>query len=153
MRKFQTGAATVEIAIVSLTFIWLMLAIVEVGRGMYTWNALTEATRLGSRAASVCQIQDNVISQIATFNGNDLLGGLKEDNISVNYLDANGAVVANPNPANELGFLQVRYVQVTIQNYQYDLLIPGLNKVTLPAFSTTVPRQSFGIVPNEAPGC
>jgi len=152
MRK-ENGSATVELAIVSAFFFWLLLGVIEVGRVMYTMNALNEVTRLGARAATVCQIQDEVINNIATFNNGGLLEDLDTSNVSVNYLDEAGAVVANPNPADEFSFLQIRFVQVSITNFEYRLMIPGAGSITLPDFSTTLPRESFGIVPNEAAGC
>ena len=149
----ENGVATVELAIVSAFFFWLLLAVIEVGRVMYTVNALSEATRLGARAASVCQVQNDEIRNIAVFNGGGLLGGLDSSNITVNYLDENGAVVADPTPGNEFGFLQVRYVQVSISGFDYDMMIPGFGSVSLPTFTTTLPRESLGIVPNEVAGC
>ena len=152
MRK-ESGSTTVELAIVSTLFFWLLLAVIEVGRVMYTMNALSEATRLGARAASVCQVQNDVIGNIATFNGGGLLGNFDSSHVTINYLDEDGSVVADPSPANEFGFLQVRYVQVSISGYDYKMMIPGMGSITLPSFSTTLPRESFGIVPNEAAGC
>ena len=149
----QRGSASVELALTGLFFFVLMLAVIETGRAMYTWNALAEATRLGARAASVCQVQDEVVASIATFNGSGLLADLKPENIVVNYLDENGGAVANPTPANAWGFMQVRYIQVSIQGFNYAMLIPGIGGITLPTFSTIVPRESMGIVPDEAPGC
>ncbi|HFE37298.1 MAG TPA: pilus assembly protein [Gammaproteobacteria bacterium] len=153
MKRFQTGSASVELAMVGLFFFMTLLGVIETGRLMFTWNALTEATRLGARAASVCPVQNAAIGTIATFNANGLITGLQSDNIIVNYLDEDGAVVGNPTPGNPLGFSQVKFVQVSIQGFQYDLLIPGIPSVSLPLFSTTLPRQSLGITPNEASGC
>ncbi len=149
----QAGAATVELALVSLVFMTLMLAVVEFGRALYTWNALVEATRLGARAAALCPVQADAIAGIALFNGGGLLSDITSQNIGVEYLDENGAVVADPTPANVSGFMQVRYVRVSIRNYQYTFLIPGIGTIAFPPFSTTLPRESLGIVPNEAPGC
>ena len=151
MRK-EFGSATVELAIVGALFFWLLLAVIEVGRLMYTMNALNEVTRLGARAASVCEIQDTDIAKIATFNNGGLLQNLDSSNISINYLDQNGGVVANPNPAIEAAYLQIRFVRVSISGFNYQLLIPGIGNITLPTFSTTLPRESLGIVPNEAAG-
>lgn len=152
MRK-EHGIATVELAIVSTFFFWLLLAVIEVGRVMYTMNALNEATRLGARAASVCQVQHDDIRNVAIFNGGGLLGGLESSNININYLDASGAVIADPTPSNEFGFLQIRFVQVSIAGFDYELMIPGIGSISLPTFSTTLPRESLGIVPNETAGC
>ncbi len=144
----QLGTVTVELAIVGSLFFLLLLAVIEVGRVMYTMNALNEATRLGARAASVCQVQHGVIKDIATFNGGGLLGGLETSHITVNYLDENGNVVADPSPSNEFGFLQVRYVKVEITGFTYNMMLPGVGALTLPTFSTTLSRESLGIIPN-----
>ena len=153
MKRNQTGSVTVELAMVGLFFFVVMLGVIESGRVMFTWNALAEATRLGARAASVCPVQSNVISTISTFNAGGVITGLEAQHITVNYLNENGAVVADPSPGNKEGFLSVRFVQVSIQGFDYDLLIPGIGPITLPLFSTTLPRQSFGVVPNEQAGC
>lgn len=153
MKRNQTGSISVELAMVGTFFFMVMLGIIETGRVMFTFNALNEATRLGARAASVCPVQDNIISTISTFNDSGVISGIEPGNIIVNYLDQDGGVIANPNPANPDGFLNVRFVQVSIQGFDYDLLVPGVGPITLPLFSTTLPRQSFGIVPNEVAGC
>lgn len=153
MKRSQTGSITVELAMVGFFFFMVMLGVLETGRMMFTWNSLNEATRLGARAASVCSVQDNIISTVSTFNNSGLITGLKPENIIVNYLDEDGGVVANPSPANPEGYLDIRFVQVSIQGFDYQMLVPGIGPITLPLFSTTLPRQSFGIVPNEAAGC
>lgn len=149
----QRGASTVEFALVGAIFLLLVLAIVEIGRAMFTWNALTESTRMGARAAAVCAIQSNSIADTALFNNMNIVPGLQAAHVNVNYLDAGGTVVANPNPGNAAGFMSVRFVQVSIQGYNLDLMIPGFGSITLPPFTTTVPRESLGIVPKEASGC
>ena len=83
MRK-EFGSVTVELAIVGTLFFVLLLAVIETGRLMYTINALNEVTRLGARAASVCEIQSGEIAKIATFNNGGLLQNLDSSNISVN---------------------------------------------------------------------
>ena len=153
MRRFQTGSVTVELAMVGLFFIFIMLAVLETGRMMFTWNALTEATRLGARAASVCAVQAPVIKTISAFNGGGFITGLEAEHININYLNGNGNVIGAPTPQNPAGYLAINFVQVTIQGFNYNLLIPGIGPITLPTFTTTLPRQSLGIVPGEQSGC
>jgi len=148
----QRGGTTVEFALVGTLFFLLLLATIEIGRAMFTWNALTEATRLGARAAAVCSVQSNSIANAALFNSTQLVPGLLAAHINVSYLDASGTVVATPAPGNA-GFNSVRYVQVSIRGYDLNLMIPGFGSITLPPFTTTVPRESLGIVPSEAAGC
>lgn len=145
----QRGALSVELAFVGVLAFVILTALIEIGRALYTWTALTEATRLGARAAAVCGVQDAAIMRTAMFADHKLLPNLDASNIAVNYLDADNNAVADPNGA---GYARVRYVQVSIQGYQFTSSLPGI-RFTLPEFITTVPRQSLGITPDEAPGC
>lgn len=153
MKRRQTGLVTVELAMVGALFFFILLGVLETGRVMFTMNALNEATRLGARAATVCPVQDNAISTITRFNGSDVLSNLMSSNVAINYLASDGTVIANPTPANLNGFLEIRFVQVSIQGFDYQPFVPGIPTFTLPSYSTTLPRQSLGIVPNELVGC
>lgn len=152
-RNRQAGASTVEFALVSALFLLLFMATIEIGRAMFTYNVLTESTRMGARAAAVCAVQSDNIAKSALFNNMKLIPDLKAAHVNVSYLDANGAVVPNPSPGNAEGFMNVRYVQVSIRGYTLHLMIPGFGSITLPPFTTTLPRESLGIVPSEASGC
>ena len=52
----QQGAETVEFALIVLFVFALIFAVVEFGRALFVWNALTEVTRRGARIAVVCPI-------------------------------------------------------------------------------------------------
>jgi len=153
MKRHQTGLVTVELAMVGGMFFFVLLGVLETGRAMFTMNALNEATRLGARAAAVCPVQNAAITNIARFNDSGVLSDLEPSNIVINYLDEDGGVIANPSPANVNGYLDIRFVQVSIQDYEYEVLVPGVPTFNLPTYTTTLPRQSLGVVPSEATGC
>jgi Flp pilus assembly protein TadG len=48
------GATTLEFALVLLVFLMFLLGLTDFARMLFTWNAATEATRLGARYAVVC---------------------------------------------------------------------------------------------------
>lgn len=50
----QTGATVVEFALVLLVFLTFFLGILDMARLLFTWNASSEATRLGARYAAIC---------------------------------------------------------------------------------------------------
>ena len=143
----------IELAIVSLLFFILLFAVLEFSRLLFVWNAVADATRLGARAAAVCIIDSDDIAMITrsdpTGSGNPLIPNeIDATNIQVRYLDNNGGEVVNPNPANVPVFLTISYVEVSIINYQHELLIPVFGgMVTLPPFTTTRPREALGILP------
>ena len=98
--------------------------------------------------AAVCVINDPAISEVAVFNESGggansvLLPGFTTANIQVDYLNIDGGVIGDPN-AN---FGDIEYVQVSIVNYQHQMIIPT-NFVTIPSpdFRTILPRESLGV--------
>ena len=87
-----------------------------------------------------------VPSKVSMFNAPDggaeseLLNGLTDSNISLEYLDDSGNVTNV--------FTEIKSVRVGISNYQHNLLIPFFNlSITVPEFSTTIPAESLGYVP------
>jgi hypothetical protein len=54
----QRGVAAVEFALVSAVFFTILLGALEMGRVLFMWNTAAEATRLGTRIATVCDVGD-----------------------------------------------------------------------------------------------
>ena len=50
-RRRNTGVATVEFAIVGMLALVLLIGVLEVGRAVFTQNALEESTRRAARRA------------------------------------------------------------------------------------------------------
>ena len=144
-RYRQYGLATVEFAIVAFVLFMLIFGVIEFGRGFFVVAALDEATRRGARMAVVCPINDPAIFQAAAFN-NTLIPDLDASDISVEYLDSSGALVATP--AVAASFRLIRYVRVRVVGYQHQMLIPlvtALAPFFMPEFATVLPRESLGV--------
>jgi len=150
--KRMRGVYVVEFAIVGLLLFTLLFGVLEFGRLYFTVNALNETVRRGARLAAVCDISDPVILRRAIFNAatdsgaSSLINNLATADLSLTYLDVNGATVASPNDLTGAnGFRAIRYVQLGVANFTFNLLIPGFGGVfTLPAFRSTMPRESLG---------
>ena len=152
MRRKQKGIYIVEFALVAALFFVLLFGMIEVARALFVWNTLTEATRRGARLAAVCPIGHVSIANVTVFNNpgtagtSPILPTLNSADVVTQYLDQTGGVTAN--------FSDIRYVRVSIIGFQHTLLIPpllpGLPNMTLnvPAFETTLPRESLGAVPD-----
>ena len=163
MNKRQSGLVTVEFAIIGLLLMTLLLGIVEFSRAFFVWNAITEATRRGARVAAVCPIDHASIERIAIFNGpadgdtSSIIAGLATANIDVAYLDINGAPLdcGGADDCAGTDFTRIRYVRVSITGFQHSLLLPPPFDVTFtaPGFETTLPRESFGVVPDVGTQC
>lgn len=156
--KRMRGAYVVEFAVVGLLLFVTLFGVLELGRLAFTVNALNESVRRGARLAAVCDIQDARVLRRAMFNEADddgasrLIGGLDGSQLSLAYLDGNGAEIAGPGLAS--GFAQIRYVRLRIEGFVFDLLIPGMQTgLTLPVFESILPRESLGRQPdpNEVP--
>ena len=85
---------------------------------MFVANALDESTRRGARLAAVCPVGDPAPAQAAILAGTDGVSAIAQDlttaNVTIAYLDVNGAPVANP----ALNLAAIRYVRTSIVNYR-----------------------------------
>lgn len=150
--RSMRGVYVVEFAVIGLLLFILLFAILEFGRLYFTVNALNETVRRGARLAAVCDISDPVILRRAIYNAatdagaSSLIGDLETADLTLTYLDESGATVVNPNDLASLnGFIAVRYVQLRVENFTFNLMIPVLGgTITLPDFSSTLPRESLG---------
>jgi Flp pilus assembly pilin Flp len=122
----QRGAAAIEFAIVSAVFFMLLLGAIEMGRLLWTWNAATEATRLGARMAVVCDVNEpNIITRMQ-----QRLPYLQPGNVAVAYLPS-GCTDAN-----------CQTVRVTLVGYTHQPIIPFVAlSIPIPTFQTTLPRE------------
>jgi len=130
-RTGQSGVAAVEFALVCAMFFTLLLGVVEMGRLLWTWNAATEATRLGARVAAVCDINEpNIKAQVI-----ERLPSLTASNIVVAYLNP-------PAAENTCTVSTCKAVRVSLTGYEHETIIPFLPlTLELPAFTTTLRRE------------
>jgi Flp pilus assembly protein TadG len=141
MRANQRGATTVEFALVLLVFLTFLLGIVDFSRMLFTWNAATEATRLGARYAVVC---DDTYQQAAVLaKMQQILPQIS--NVSVQWSPA-GCTAST-----------CEGVTVGIAGLQYQWISPiaGLAgpRLTMPSFSTYLPREVMRQDPNSNSIC
>ncbi|MNF88311.1 TadE-like protein [compost metagenome] len=152
-RKRMRGVYVVEFAIIGLLLFILLFGVLEMGRLFFTVNALNETVRRGARLAAVCDIHDPHILHRALFNeagasgsNSSLITNLQTLNLVLAYFDEDGDTVTNPNDlSSPSGFRAIRYVQLRVEDFTFDLLIPVLGgNIDLPVFRSTLPRESLG---------
>lgn len=146
--RYQSGTTVVEFAIVATVFFIVLFGLIDFSRLYFDVAALDEATRRGARLAAVCPVNDPYVAETAIFgNGGGqsaLIPGLGTQHVLVQYLDIDGVNLANPGGTD---YGQIRYVRVSIQNFQLQTFIPFFSSViTLPSFETTIPSESLGRV-------
>jgi Flp pilus assembly protein TadG len=147
-RARQTGTTTVEFAIIASVMFMILFGVIEFGRVMFTANALAESTRRGARLAAVCPVGDPLPAQAAILAGTDGVSTIARDlttaNVTIAYLDVNGAPVANP----AVNLAAIRYVRTSIVNYRQQLFIPLIMpSFLMPSFAATLPAESLGYGP------
>lgn len=147
--KRQRGVTTVEFAIVGLLAMVLLFGVIEISYALFLWNSLTEAARRGARVAAVCPVNHPAVARVAIFGQptgtnttSPVLPGLSTANVQVTYLEQDGTTATTD-------YSNIYYVRVAITGYQYTLLIPTfLLTLTAPPFTTTLPSESLGYVPD-----
>lgn len=146
------GTYVVEFALVGLLLFILLFGMLEMGRLLFTVNTLNESVRRGARLAVVCNIQDPEILRKAIFananaNANatvsSIIGNLDTADVVLSYFDESGAVIANPGPTGD--FSKIRFIQVSIENFPFNLMIPVFGgNIVLQPFRSVLPRESLG---------
>lgn len=141
MKPVAGGATTVEFALVLLVFLMFLLGVTDMARMLYTWNAATEATRLGARYAVVCadtgsqaQVLDKMRMMVPEIGA-----------ISLTW-SPDGCTIANCEGAT---------VAITNLNFRWISPIVGavLPLQDLPTFSTYLPREMMRQDINNAVVC
>lgn len=151
MRRRQQGLHTTEFALVGMLFFVLLFGVIEFGRALFVWNALTEATRRGAQRAAICPVNHPSIAKITIFNApaatstdSPVVSGLSASNVTVDYLNQAGTVLLDPSGS----YSAIRSVRVSLTGYHLPLMIPFFNlDLPAPPFATTVPRESLGAGP------
>lgn len=152
MNTKQSGATIVEFALVLMIFLAFFLGIIDYARMLWTWNAANEATRWGARVAVVCsRTAPAVLSSMQKF-----LPQLTASNVAIDWYAANpggGADIISPT----CDASNCRAVNVRITGLDYQWISPirfiSDTAITMPGFSTYLPRESMGLDPNSSAVC
>lgn len=162
-RKRERGTTMAEFAVVAAVFFMIIFGIVEFGRLLYTYNALTDASRRGARYAVLHQQADIAcVKNVAVYgethvdpttcvpNAAALINGLDTTMVVVTYDGAD----ADNNPATPPTAygMNLGTATVSIQNYSFTLGIPFASRTfTMGAFTTTLTAESAGLEPSPIP--
>lgn len=146
-RRAQGGVAAVEFAVIGSAAITLLVICIEVGRMLYVWGTLGEATRQAARIAAVSAIGSSKAKERIDAKFAPFIADFSSSHVTISYLGADGSNLGAAPPAGS-----VKFVNVTVAGFEHELLIPPIpfsldTKVSVPAFSTTLPAESLGIDP------
>ena len=124
----QRGVAAVEFALIASIFFTLVFGVMEMGRMLFYMNTAAEATRLGARVAVVCDVNAAVIKTKMI----NMLGILTAADITISYTP----------PTCTASTCELVTVSVMKNNIQTFIPFVPL-RFNLPAFSTSLPRESL----------
>lgn len=139
----QKGVAALEFALVATVFFTLLIGVMEMGRVLFYWNTAAEATRMGARVAVVCDINSSQsTSNPVVRDMQQMLPILQPANITVTYAPAGCDATSCTS------------VTVAIANVAVNTMVPFVPfNLTMPPFSTTLPRESLSSVGGTNPTC
>ncbi|MBY7816485.1 pilus assembly protein [Vibrio fluvialis] len=143
----QSGLSLVEFTIVAAVLFTVLFAIIEVGVFAYSMQSLNDITRRAARLAAVCQVKDSAnVVDLALSEGAP--SGFASSNLIIEYLDEDGAKVADP---PEDHYIDIRYVKAKVKDYNYTFLgllgfLGDSGAISSPEFETTLPAESLGIM-------
>jgi len=146
MKKQQAGAAIVEFAIVLALFLTVLLAIMDFGRILFMWNASAEATRVGARTAVVCDI-----GAPAVLARMQKIVRITSANVNIDWYDRSGNISTTCDHTNCAG-VAVSITGLTIAPVS-PLAWIGFSSLSVPGFSTYLPREIMGQDPGSGTVC
>jgi Flp pilus assembly protein TadG len=146
MKKCQAGATAVEFALVAALFLTVLLAIMDFGRILFTWNAVAEATRLGARVSVVCDKgAARVLADMQKF-----VPQIDGGNLTIQWYQGN--VVDNGCTSANCTGVAVSVTGLTISPLS-PLTWIGFSTLNVPGFTTYLPREIMGQDPGSGTVC
>jgi Flp pilus assembly protein TadG len=142
MKTRNTGATTVEFALVMILFLTFLLGITDFSRMLFTWSAANEAARAGARYAVVCDNTANQAAVLARMQA--MLPQITNINLAWQPGGCNAATCEG--------------VEVTVVDLDYQWISPvagvaAIGALNMPTFSTYLTREMMGQDPNNGLIC
>lgn len=135
-RKRRGGQALVEFSLVLIPFLFLLIGVVDLGRGIYINNGVAQAAREIARVTSVhpggvLGTSAQTAAVIATQRG--LIPGLADPSASITFqcTDITDSAISNSSCRGE-----DKFVRVTVQ-VPFSVITPLLSMVTPTTLSST----------------
>ncbi len=141
MNTRQRGGTTIELAFVLVTFFMFLLGVLDFSRMLFTWNAATEAARIGARYAVVC----------SSTTGQ----ALALDKMRRMVPEIGGATLSWEPAGCDSTTCEAVTVTITGLNFRWLSPVSGVVMPlrALPPFSTRFPREMMGQDANNAVIC
>ena len=159
-QRHQRGVSMVELAMGGVVFCTLVFGIIELGRAMATYNALSDAVRRGARYAATQCHKDNVtapcvagtetrIKNVVLYGTATPAGGASP--VALGLTAANVAVTYSTLPSGATSFgMNSGQVKVEIPNYRFYFNVPLIgSNYRMKPFSATTNAENAGVIPGN----
>ncbi|CAM4246510.1 TadE/TadG family type IV pilus assembly protein [Vibrio agarivorans] len=147
--KREKGLSIIEFTLVATALLLIMMALIEVGRYIYSLQLINEMTRVSARLGVVCRVQDqnDIPALVVPTNAPN---GFTAANLSVDYLDSNGSPVdlAGAGTFTDIHFVRARVIDFDYQFAGLMSVFDDLGLIAVPEFESIRPRESLGILPS-----
>lgn len=149
-KRGERGAALMEFAIAATVFLTSLFGVIEVGRLLWTHNALRDAARRGARYAAIRKndtASQTAVKKMVVYgdpNANPataqpVVAGLTTANVVLEYQNYNGIQLSSR-----------ATVSITGASFKFAVPLVG-GTITLPAYRTSSVGESAGFVPCDLP--
>jgi Flp pilus assembly protein TadG len=144
----QRGLSVIEFTVLATALLLMVFGVIEVGRYVYSLQVINEITRKAARLAVVCPVTDAATDRIPTLVVQDNAPfGFTAANLQIEYLDLSG----NPVNVGDDGTDDVRFVRVSVTDYQHQLLgffsfLAESGLIQIPNMQTVLPVETLGYI-------
>lgn len=146
----ERGAALMEFAIAGTVFMTSLFGVIEVGRLLWTHNALRDAARRGARYAAVRKndtASQTAVKKMVVYGdpnadaatAQPVVTGLTMANVALEYQNYNGIQLSSR-----------ATVSITGASFKFAVPLVG-GTITLPSYRTSSVGESAGFVPCDMP--
>lgn len=142
------GQGLVEFALIAPILLLILLAIFDVGRGVFAYTAVTNAAREGARLAIVNQDTASILARIRSQSSvaESKNGDGTDLTVAFRQADANGDPIAGSTCLDTDGYVRLDCLAVVTYSSRFDLITPIVRQVVWPAGLT---MTSTTILPIE----
>jgi Flp pilus assembly protein TadG len=149
--RFRTGArgqTLVEFALIAPVFILILLAIFDIGRGVFAYTSATNAAREGARLAIVNQDTASIYARIRSQSSVAENNNGDGSDVTVEFLraDASGNPIAGSSCVDTNGYISIGCLAVVRYETTFQPITPVVRQIL---FSSGVVLTAETVLPVE----
>jgi Flp pilus assembly protein TadG len=134
-RRRPRGQGLVEFAFVAPVFLLILLAIFDLGRGVFAYTSVTNAAREGARLAIVNQDANLILQRIRGQSSvaESTNGDGTDITVAFQRADALGNPIAGSTCTDPDGYVSIGCLAVVTYQSKFDLVTPLVRQVVFPS--------------------